>query len=89
MAYARQGTRSACGRGVNASVRVYIEEVDLINTGIVVKANMQFTGRLAELGQPLIERKADAMVEDFANNFIREISKNADPIVCDDLWSKT
>ena len=33
-----------------------------------VTADVQFSGRLAELGQPLIRRKADAMVRDFARN---------------------
>ena len=31
-------------------------------------ADLQFSGRLGELGQPLIRRKADAMLEEFTEN---------------------
>ena len=32
------------------------------------RGRSQFSGRLSELGQPLIRRKADAMLQDFAKN---------------------
>jgi carbon monoxide dehydrogenase subunit G len=36
-----------------------------------VTADVHLSGRLGELGQPLIRRKADAMVREFAEN-VRE-----------------
>jgi len=37
-------------------------------------ADVQFSGRLAELGQPLIKRKADSFVQEFAQNLRKALS---------------
>jgi len=43
-------------------------------TAVLISADMQFSGRLAELGQPLIKRKADSLVKEFALNLQRALS---------------
>ena len=37
-------------------------------TEVQAVADLQFSGRLGELGQPLIRRKADSMLEEFTEN---------------------
>ena len=38
---------------------------------MIVSADVQFSVRLARLGRPLIRRKAEAMVQEFAENLKR------------------
>ena len=42
-------------------------------------ADVQFSGRLAELGQPLIKKKADAFVAEFTQNLQKAIAKEETP----------
>ena len=55
-------------RGVDAVIEARVEPLEAGDSELRVTADVQFSGRLAELGQPLIRRKADAMVRDFAKN---------------------
>jgi len=70
-----EGRDRGVGAGVKASMVARVEEVDALNTDLIVSADVQFSGRLAELGQPLIKRKADSMVEDFAKNLGLEVTR--------------
>ena len=56
------------GGGVktNMSLKVIAKSAD--ETGLEIMADTTFMGRLAELGQPLIRRKARNTVEDFSKN---------------------
>ncbi len=56
------------GGGVktNMSMKVIAKSAD--ETGLEIMADTTFMGRLAELGQPLIRRKARNTVEDFSKN---------------------
>jgi len=67
--HARGGGRDRrIGAGVDAVIEARVEPLDAGDSELRVTADVQFSGRLAELGQPLIRRKADAMVRDFAKN---------------------
>ncbi len=66
---ARGGGRDRrIGAGVDAAIEARVEPLGAGESEVRVTADVQFSGRLAELGQPLIRRKADAMVRDFARN---------------------
>ena len=63
-----EGHDRRVGSGVKAAVDTRINEVKPGTTAILINADVNFSGRLAELGQPLIKRKADSMVQEFARN---------------------
>lgn len=69
MLRARGGGRDRrIGAGVDATIEARVEPLGPGDSEVRVTADVRFSGRLAELGQPLIRRKADAMVRDFAEN---------------------
>lgn len=59
------------GAGVSAVLEARLKELAPTQTEVLVSADVQFSGRLAELGQPLIRRKADSLVLEFAENLKR------------------
>ena len=44
-------------------------------TELAISSDTAFMGRLGELGQPLIRRKASATVEDFARNLAQQVNQ--------------
>ena len=69
-----EGRDRRIGAGVTANVEVRLSETDPSNTEMEMLADVQFSGRLAELGQPLIKRKADSFVQEFAENLRKALS---------------
>jgi carbon monoxide dehydrogenase subunit G len=69
-----EGRDRRIGAGVVANVEARLNEVDANTTDMNVIADVQFSGRLAELGQPLIKRKADSFVHEFAENLRKAIA---------------
>jgi len=69
-----EGHDRRIGAGATAVLEARLAEVGSAMTEVRVDADIQFSGRLAELGQPLIRRKADSMVRDFARNLQRALS---------------
>ena len=63
-----EGKDGRIGAGVSASLEAQLREVTPETTEVQAVADLQFSGRLGELGQPLIKRKADAMLEEFTEN---------------------
>ncbi len=69
-----EGRDRRVGAGVVAHVEASLSDLPAdgaggaAGTAVLIAAEMQFSGRLAELGQPLIKRKADALVKEFALN---------------------
>ena len=62
------------GGGVHANVEAVLVEVSPNNTDISMVADVQFIGRLGELGQPLIKRRAESMFKEFADNLRKELT---------------
>lgn len=62
------------GGGVQASIEVTLVERDENKSELNVKTDVQFMGRLGELGQPLIKRKADSTIQKFAENLRMAVS---------------
>jgi carbon monoxide dehydrogenase subunit G len=69
-----EGRDRRVGAGVVAKIEARLNDLPPASTEVLISADVQFSGRLAELGQPLIKRKADAMVKEFATNLQREIA---------------
>ncbi|MEX2446561.1 MAG: SRPBCC domain-containing protein [Dehalococcoidia bacterium] len=63
-----EGRDSRVGAGVSAALEARLREIDAGTTEVEATADLQFSGRLGELGQPLIRRKADSMLEEFTEN---------------------
>ena len=63
-----EGHDRRVGAGATVTIEARLAELDPDTTEVRVDADIQLSGRLAELGQPLIRRKADALVRDFARN---------------------
>ena len=66
-----EGRDARAGAGVTATLEARLEPLASDRTAVGITADVQFSGRLAELGQPLIRRKADQMVQEFAENLRR------------------
>jgi carbon monoxide dehydrogenase subunit G len=43
-------------------------------TKLLIETDTTFMGRLGELGQPVIRRKAQSTIEEFARNLSRELA---------------
>jgi carbon monoxide dehydrogenase subunit G len=63
-----EGRDGKINAGVSAALEARLREVSASSTEVQATADLQFSGRLGELGQPLIRRKADAMLEEFTEN---------------------
>ena len=63
--------------GVQATIRVELVEVDASCSELNVSADVQLMGRLGQLGQPLIKRKANSTIQEFAENLKAAVSKSA------------
>ena len=63
-----QAQDSRIGGGVFTKVEATITEPSTGSTQMQVNADVQFSGKLGQLGQPLIKKKADSMVKEFTEN---------------------
>lgn len=63
-----EGRDRRIGAGVNADVVAHLTETTPGTTEVLINADLNFSGRLAEMGQPLIRKKSDSMVAEFAKN---------------------
>jgi len=63
-----EGRDGKINAGVSAALEARLRELSPTSTEVQATADFQFSGRLGELGQPLIRRKADAMLEEFTDN---------------------
>jgi carbon monoxide dehydrogenase subunit G len=49
-----------------------LTERSAAETELQVSSDVSFLGKLGELGQPIIRRKADSVIKEFASNLSRE-----------------
>ena len=61
------------GGGVKTEMVMQLNAVSPGETELRLETDTTFMGRLAELGQPVIRRKAQATIEEFARNLSREL----------------
>ena len=69
-----EGNDRRVGASMTADVEAKIDEVAPNTTEVQIIADVTFAGRLAEMGQPLIKRKADSFVGEFAQNLRKAIN---------------
>lgn len=70
-----EGRDSRAGAGVKTTLTADLVEATAGATEVVIVADVQFSGRLAELGQPLIKRKATSMIEEFGENLRKALTR--------------
>lgn len=61
------------GGGVKTEMTVQLKSSSPTETELLIETDTTFMGRLGELGQPVIRRKAQATIEEFARNLAREL----------------
>ena len=69
-----EGRDGKVGAGVKAALEAHLAELAPKQTEVQLNADVTFSGRLAELGQPLIRKKADSMVHEFAQNLRKQFA---------------
>jgi carbon monoxide dehydrogenase subunit G len=72
-----EGADKAAGGGVRALVAMSLSGSGAPPgelTDVALATDLQLAGRIGELGQPLIKRKADQMLDAFATNLQRELA---------------
>jgi carbon monoxide dehydrogenase subunit G len=62
------------GGSVHAVIAVAVTEPSPGITNLNVTADVQFMGKLGQMGQPLIKRKADSMIKEFAEGLKRTMA---------------
>jgi carbon monoxide dehydrogenase subunit G len=63
-----EGSARRLGGGVRGSMGLQLEAPSQSQAELHVTADLTFLGRLGEMGQPLVKRKAEAMLQEFARN---------------------
>ena len=61
------------GGGVKTDLLMQLKARSPGETELIIETDTTFMGRLGELGQPVIRRKAQATIEEFAQNIAREL----------------
>jgi carbon monoxide dehydrogenase subunit G len=62
------------GGGVKTEMLMQLTATPSGDTELSLETDTTFMGRLGELGQPVIRRKAQATIEEFARNLSRELA---------------
>jgi carbon monoxide dehydrogenase subunit G len=62
------------GGGVKTDMQVQLKATPSGETELLIGTDTTFMGRLGELGQPVIRRKAQSTIEEFARNLSRELA---------------
>lgn len=63
------------GGGVRSDITMQLVSQSEDQTELAIISDTTFMGRLGELGQPIIRRKASNTMEDFARNLARQINE--------------
>lgn len=65
------------GGGLNATMTMKLEEPAPGQTDLIISTNANLLGRLGEFGQPVIRKKADSMLQEFARNLQAKLTSGA------------
>ena len=63
------------GGSVKADLTMQLDRQSESETGVSISTDVAFMGKLGELGQPLVRRKAAATLQDFARNLSNRIKE--------------
>lgn len=65
------------GGGLNATMTMSLQEPAPGQTDLIISTNANLLGRLGEFGQPVIRKKADSMLQEFARNLQAKLAAGA------------
>ena len=71
--YVVEASDRRIGGGVKTEMLVRLKQVSPTETELTIETDTTFMGRLGELGQPVIRRKAQSTIEEFARNLARQL----------------
>ena len=63
------------GGGVKTELLMQLNARSPMETELLIETDTTFMGRLGELGQPVIRRKAESTIEEFARNIARQFEE--------------
>ncbi|MBI2885759.1 MAG: SRPBCC family protein [Chloroflexi bacterium] len=69
-----EATDRKLGGGLKAVMELSLEGEDPEQTELAITTNATFLGKLGEFGQPIIRKKADAILQEFARNLQARLS---------------
>jgi len=69
-----EGKDARIAAGARAVLEATLRETAPASTEVVIAADVTFSGALGGLGQPVIRKKADAMVQEFGENLKRALA---------------
>ena len=65
------------GGGVRTDITMQLDAQADNQTELIIVSDTNFMGRLGELGQPIIRRKANTTMQDFARNLAQQVSNTS------------
>ena len=67
-----EGSDRRVGGAIHGTIDMDLSETSQDETELLITSDVSFLGKLGELGQPVIRRKADSVMEEFARNLRQE-----------------
>ncbi len=67
-----EGSDRRVGGGVRGTMNIDLKELAPHQTRMEVSSDVSFLGKLGEMGQPIIRKKADSVIHEFAINLSKE-----------------
>jgi carbon monoxide dehydrogenase subunit G len=68
-----EGNDKGVGGAVTANIVMTLVEQSPASTELIVKTDANVLGKLGEFGQPVMRKKADSMMQDFAKNISKQV----------------
>jgi len=69
-----EGTDRGVGGGVKATVTMSLVEQSADQTELVVNTDASVLGKVGEFGQPVMRKKADSIMQEFARNISQRVT---------------
>jgi len=68
-----EGNERGVGGAVKADIGMRLSEAGPSQTELLVTTDAQVMGKIGEFGQPVMRKKADSMMQDFAKNISQQV----------------
>ena len=72
-----EATDGRVGGGMKAAMSMELRDVGNQRSELVISTNLTLLGKLGEFGQPVIRRKADSILKEFARNLQSRVGAGA------------
>ena len=70
-----EGSDRRVGGSVRGRLTMRLNDLSSEETELALSSDLTFMGKLGEMGQPLIRKKAEATMEEFARNLVAEAGR--------------